>query len=86
MNSENLGTRIVENEAWNQKIWALEAFWGEMVFLGGSGAILKFLEWLEGLGAKDRGSCKFLGFFRDFLCKIVGIYQILDIFFNGKTR
>jgi hypothetical protein len=64
-------------------LWKLSG--GKMVFLGGSGAILEFLEWLEGLGAKDRGSCKFWGFFRDFLCKIVGIYRILDIFFNGKT-
>jgi hypothetical protein len=30
-----------------------------MVFLGGCGAILKFLEWLEGLGAKDRALSNF---------------------------
>jgi hypothetical protein len=65
-------------------LWKLSG--GKMVFLGGSGAILEFLEWLEGLGAKDRGSCKFWGFSGIFLCKIVGIYQILDIFLNGKTR
>jgi hypothetical protein len=57
MNSENLGTRIAENGAWSQKIWALEAFRGKTIFLGDSGVILEFLEWLEGLGTKDRGSC-----------------------------
>jgi hypothetical protein len=56
MNSENLGERITENRAWKQKIRDLEAFRGKMVFSGGSGVILEFLEWLEGLGAKDRGS------------------------------
>jgi hypothetical protein len=66
MNSENLGARIMENGAWNQKIWALEAFRGKTVFLGGSRAILEFLEWLEGLGAKDRGSCKIWKFLGDF--------------------
>jgi hypothetical protein len=40
MNSENFGARITENEASNQKIWALEAFKGKTVFLGGSRAIL----------------------------------------------
>jgi hypothetical protein len=57
-----LGARIVESGVWNQKIWALEAFKGKIVFLGDSGAILEFLEWLEGLATKDRGSCDFLGF------------------------
>jgi hypothetical protein len=37
-----------------------------MVFSGGSRVILEFLEWLEGLGANDRGSCEVWGFFRDF--------------------
>jgi hypothetical protein len=64
MNPENLGTRITENEAWNQNIWALEAFRCKMVFSRGLGAILEFLEWLEGLGTKYRGSCKVWGFFR----------------------
>jgi hypothetical protein len=32
MNSEDLGTRIAENGAWNQKICALEAFRGKTVF------------------------------------------------------
>jgi hypothetical protein len=66
MNFENLGAKIKENEAWNQKIWAQEAFRGKTVFLGGSGAILEFLELLEGLGAKDRGSCRIWIFLGDF--------------------
>jgi hypothetical protein len=66
MNSENLGTRIVENRALNQKIWALEAFRVKTVLSGGSRVILEFLEWLEGLGAKDRGSYEVLGIFQGF--------------------
>jgi hypothetical protein len=66
MNSKNLGARIMENGAWNQKIWALEAFRGKTIFLVGSRPILEFLEWLEGLGAKDGGSCEFQGFFVEF--------------------
>jgi hypothetical protein len=59
MNSENLGPRIMLNRA-------LDAFSGQTIFSGGSGAILKFLEWLEGLGAKYSGTCKIWGFFWDF--------------------
>jgi hypothetical protein len=46
----------------------LEAFRGKMVFSGGSGAILEFLEWLEGLGTKDWGSREvdFSGIFVEF--------------------
>jgi hypothetical protein len=62
MNSENLGVRIRENGALDQKIWALEAFRGKMVFLGGFGAILDFFEWLESLGTKYRGSGEIWGF------------------------
>jgi hypothetical protein len=51
-----------ENGALDEKIWALEAFRGKMVFLGGSGVILRFLEWLEGFCTKNRGSCKIWGF------------------------
>jgi hypothetical protein len=54
-----------------QKIWALEAFRGKMVFSGGSGVIQEFLEWLEGLGTKDRGSCEFWRFFGDFFFEIL---------------
>jgi hypothetical protein len=70
MNFENLGARILANGACNQKIWALEAFRGKTVFLGVSRAIMDFLEWLEGLGAKDRGSCEFCGF-SGFFCGIL---------------
>jgi hypothetical protein len=64
-NFENLGARIIQNGALDQKIWALEAYRGKTVFLGGSGVVLEFLEWLEGLGAKDRALAEFgnvLGF------------------------
>jgi hypothetical protein len=43
------------------------SFQGQNSLLGDSGAILEFLEWLEGLATKDRGSCDFLGILRDFL-------------------
>jgi hypothetical protein len=42
MNSKKLGARIRENEALGQKIWALEAFKGKIVFLGGSKEFLEF--------------------------------------------
>jgi hypothetical protein len=58
VNSENLGARIMRNGALDKKIWALEAFKGKTVFSGGYGPILEFLEWLDGLGAKNRGSCE----------------------------
>jgi hypothetical protein len=66
MNSVSWGARIMRNEAMDQKIWALEAFRGKMVILGGSGVIREFFEWLEGLGAKDRLSCKIWGFLWNF--------------------
>jgi hypothetical protein len=44
MNSENLGGRIMRNGALDQKIWALEAFKGKMIFSGGSRVILEYLE------------------------------------------
>jgi hypothetical protein len=62
VNSENLGARIMRNGALDKKIWALEAFKGKTVFSGGYGAILEFLKWLDGLGAKDRGSCEIWDF------------------------
>jgi hypothetical protein len=67
MNFENLGIGIVENRAFDEKIWALKDFRGKMVFLGGSGVILEFLEWLEDLSDKGSGSCKIWGFFKDFV-------------------
>jgi hypothetical protein len=64
LNSENLGTKIMENRGLDQKIWALEAFRGKMVFLGGLEEFLKFLKWLEGLWRKKKqGSCRIWGFF-----------------------
>jgi hypothetical protein len=39
---------------------------GKMVILGDSREFLESLEWLDVLGAKDQGSCKIWGFFRDF--------------------
>jgi hypothetical protein len=71
MNSENLGARLTKNGAWNPKIWALEAFKGKTVFLGGFGVILEFLEWLEGLGQKTGALAKF-GDFQGFLWNFGG--------------
>jgi hypothetical protein len=59
MNSENLGVRIMQNGALDQKIWYLEVFSGKTVFSGGSEEFLQFLEWLEGIGAKYRTLAKF---------------------------
>jgi hypothetical protein len=43
MNSKNLGARIMENEAVDRKVWALEAFKGKTVFSGGVwGYLLNF--------------------------------------------
>jgi hypothetical protein len=66
MNSENLGARITRNRALDQKIWALEACRGKTIFARGSGVVLKFLEWLEGLWHKRQGSCGIWEFFADF--------------------
>jgi hypothetical protein len=76
MNSENLGTRITENGALDQKIWGLEAFGGGMVFSRGSGVIMDFLEWLEGFGAKDRGSCIAWDFLGEFLWNF-GVFRVV---------
>jgi hypothetical protein len=45
-----------------------------MVILGDSMGFLESIEWLEGLGAKDEGSCKIWGFFGD----LSGILQHLE--------
>jgi hypothetical protein len=63
---KNLGTRITENGALDQKIWALEAFRGKMVFSGVFWGFSWIFEWLEGLGTKYRGSCEVSVFLRDF--------------------
>jgi hypothetical protein len=62
MNSENLGARITCNEALDQKIRALEACRGKIVFSRGSGVVLEFLEWLEGLWHKRQGFCRIWDF------------------------
>jgi hypothetical protein len=69
-------------ELWIKKIWALEAFKGKTFFSGGSKEFLEvFFEWLKGLGAKYRGSCKIWGFLRNF-CGVFGdlgpIYKYLS--------
>jgi hypothetical protein len=58
VNSKNLVARIMLNEALDQKIRALEALKGKMINSGNSGEFLESLEWLEGLGTKERGSCE----------------------------
>jgi hypothetical protein len=58
VNSKNLVARIMLNEALDQKIRALEALKGKMINSGNSGEFLESLEWLEGFGTKDRGSCE----------------------------
>jgi hypothetical protein len=45
---------------------ALEDFKGKIIFLGCSGGICGILEWLEGFGVKDRGSCGVWKIFRNF--------------------
>jgi hypothetical protein len=54
------------------KDMALEAFSGKMIFLGGSGIVLNFLEWLEGLLHKRHGSCQSWEFFGVFLWNFGG--------------
>jgi hypothetical protein len=58
VNSKNLVARIMLNEALDQKIRALEALKGKMINSGNSGEFLESLEWLEGFGTEDRGSCE----------------------------
>jgi hypothetical protein len=67
---------------------ALEAFGGKMVFSGGSGVILEFLKWLEGFGAKDRGSCEiweFLEIFVDFLECLEGLGPGCNYFLKPRV-
>jgi hypothetical protein len=57
-----------------------------MVFLGGPQVILEFLEWLEGLGAKDRAPTNFGDFWR--FCGILEGLEwfrtYLKIFFKNR--
>jgi hypothetical protein len=55
-------------------------FRGNTVFLGGSGEVIEFLEWLEGLGAKYRGSCEIWEFFRDFCGFLEWFRNYVNIF------
>jgi hypothetical protein len=75
MNSENLGARITGNDVLDQRIWALEVLKCQMAFLGDSEGIRGILEWLEGFGAKDRGSCEVWGFFGDFVA-FFGVFRV----------
>jgi hypothetical protein len=52
--------------SFGSKDMALEDFKGKIVFLGCSGGICGILEWLEGFGVNDRGSCEGWKIFRDF--------------------
>jgi hypothetical protein len=52
------------------------SFHGKTVFLGGFSVIREFLEWLEGLVTKDRGSCKF----REILRGFCGTLECLEWF------
>jgi hypothetical protein len=67
MNSENLGARITGNRALDQKIWALEAFKGKIVFSRCSRGICGIFEWLQGLGIEHRSFAEFRNFSRIFV-------------------
>jgi hypothetical protein len=67
MNSENLGVKIAENGALDRKIWTLEAFGGEAIFLGDSRGICGILSGWKVLARKNRGSCGVWAFFWGFL-------------------
>jgi hypothetical protein len=67
MNSENLGARITENGALDQKRWALEAFRGKVVFLGVFWSNSRILEWWKVLAQKTGALAKFGKFSRIFV-------------------
>jgi hypothetical protein len=52
---------------------ALEAFRGKIVFFRRFWDICGILEWLEGFGVKDRGSCGVWKIFRDFCVLFEGL-------------
>jgi hypothetical protein len=78
MNSESLGTRITENGALDQKIWAFKVLGAKWSFQKVLGAFLEGLEWLEGLGEKDRGLCKIWEVFRDFSGILEGLGPVCN--------
>jgi hypothetical protein len=59
------------------KIWALEAFWGQNGLLRRvlGFFFLKFWEWLDGLGTKDRPLAKCENFFGDFWVNFWGFWS-----------
>jgi hypothetical protein len=56
--SENFGARIAKIGVTVMKIWTLKVLGAKWSFHEGSGIFLKFWEWLEGLGTKDRALAK----------------------------
>jgi hypothetical protein len=58
-NSENLGARNTENGALDQKIWALEALRGKIVFVGVFWFFLKFWSGWRVLAQKTGALAKF---------------------------
>jgi hypothetical protein len=94
MNSENFGVRITENGAWNQKIWALEAFRGKTIILGGSGQFWNLLSGWRVLAQKTGALANFgdfSGIFVEFwrVSKRIGTatqFTTSSGGFNGKTR
>jgi hypothetical protein len=59
----------------------LEACRGKPVFSGGSGVILKFLEWFEGLGAKT-GALTNCGDFSEIFVDFGRVYIVLGPIYN----
>jgi hypothetical protein len=58
------------NWSFGSKDMCSRSFRGKTVFSTDSGVILEFLEWFEGLGAKNRGSCGVWELYRE-LCEIL---------------
>jgi hypothetical protein len=51
---------------------------GKTIILGVSGGIPRISEWLDGLGARDRGLCQIWEFFRDFSGILEGLRPICN--------
>jgi hypothetical protein len=77
MNFQNLGARIMRNEALDQKIWALEACRGKMVFIGGSCGSSGIFGVVGGSLAQKTGLLWNLGIFQGFLW-IFGVFGALQ--------
>jgi hypothetical protein len=63
---ENNGYKVEGKNGLDQNIWALEALKGKMVISRDYVEFLESLEWLQGRGGNDRGSCEVCECFRDF--------------------